>query len=87
MKYIKTFNEAAITDIAEDIAKDLLPIFIRMKNSGKKITVEFFDEYMKERGAPPDLYHSVMNYLVYMGFNFEISPEGDDIAYGEPYVK
>jgi len=58
MRYIKRFNESGITDIAKDIAKDLLPRFMEMKRQGRRITVEFFDDYMKERGAPSDLYHS-----------------------------
>lgn len=88
MKYLKTFNESNTDDLGEQIATDLLPRFKKMREEGNIITVDFFDEYMEKRGASPDLYHSVMNHLVNMGFDFDSEPKSiDDIDYEEPYIK
>ena len=88
MKHLKRFNESKIKDLGEIIAIDLLPRFQKMRDEGNTITVDYFDQYMKERGATPDLYHSVMNYLVNMGFDFDTESKSvDDMDYEEPYLK
>lgn len=88
MKYLKRFNESNTKDLGELIAIDLLPRFKKMRAEGNIITVNYFDKYMEERGATQDLYHSVMNHLVNMGFDFDLDPKSiDDMDYGEPYLK
>lgn len=86
MKYLKKFNEHKITDLGEDIAKDILPRFQKMRDNGDEVTVDIFDNYMKERGASSDVYHSVMNYLVDMGFDFDIEND-EDGEFDEPFLK
>ena len=88
MKHLKRFNESNTKDLGELIAIDLLPRFEKMRAEGNTITVDHFDQYMKDRGASPDLYHSVMNHLVNMGFDFDLETKSmDDMDYGEPYLK
>jgi len=81
MKYLKKFNELRLdeaSDLGEDIAKDILPIFQKMRNKGQIVTIDTFDRFMKERGADDELSHSVMNHLVDMGFDFENDEDEDE---------
>jgi hypothetical protein len=88
MKYLRKFNETHF-DLADDIANDLLPQLKRMRADGQIITPEFFENYMKERGAKLDMIDATMSSLVSMGFDFdiedeeEISDENFDIKYVE----
>lgn len=75
MKYLRKFNETYF-DLADDIAKDLLPQLKKMRTEGKLVTPEFFENFMKERGAKLDIIDATMNSLVNMGFDFDI--EKDD---------
>lgn len=85
MKYLKKFNEMQMSDLGEDIAKDLFPIFMDMRAKGEKITADIFDQYMKERGADLNLSDSVLNHLVNMGLDLDLeSPE--EIG-EEPFLK
>ncbi len=88
MKHLKKFNEHRheISDLGEDIANDLLPIFQEMRDNGEEITVDTFDNYMKERGARSNDYHSVMNHLVNMGFDFDIEKD-EEVDFDEPFLK
>jgi len=86
MKYLKTFNESNTEDLGEHIAMDLLPRFKKMREEGNIITVDYLDQYMEDRGASSDLYHSVMNHLVNMGFDFDSEP-GEELDSEEPYLK
>lgn len=54
-------------DLAEEIAKDLLPGL-----KGKKITTTKFEEFMAAKGAKPELIDEVMNCLTDKGINFEV---------------
>ncbi len=87
MKYLKKFNELRLdeaSDLGEDIAKDILPIFQKMRNNGQIVTIDTFDKFMEERGADDELSHSVMNHLVNMGFDLDVEEEEDP---GEIYLK
>lgn len=86
MKHLKMFNESNTDDLGEHIAMDLLLRFKKIREEGNIITVDYFDQYMEDRGASSDLYHSVMNYLVNMGFDFDPEPE-EDLDSEEPYLK
>ncbi len=76
MRYLRRFNETHF-DLAEDIANDLYPQLVKMRKEGEVITPEFFENYMKERGAKLDIIDATMNYLVDMGFDFDIEDEED----------
>lgn len=80
MKYLKTFEAYGQTDLAEDIAKDLLPILQKIKQEKGIFTVGMFDNFMEERGGNMKLTDEVMSYLVSMGFDFDsdIDDEDDD---------
>lgn len=85
MKYLRRFNETHF-DLADDIAKDLLPRLEEMRNRGELVTVEFFEKYMKERGAKLNLSDAVLSSLVNMGFDFdtdESEEEFEDIEDGD----
>lgn len=88
MKYLRRFNETHF-DLAEDIANDLYPQLVKMRNDGEIITPQFFENFMKTRGAKLDIIDATMNCLVDMGFDFdiedeeEISDENFDIKYVE----
>lgn len=83
MKHLKKINEhwkyvsskQADYELAKEIANDLFPRFQKMRKEGKRITVDFFDKYMEERGATFELSDSVMNILVEMGFDFDIEQD------------
>src|SRR5574343_1624672 len=78
MKHLRRFNEE-LSDLSEDIAKDLLPRFQKMREDGKLITVDVFDKYMKERTADSEMSHAVMNHLVNMGFDFDFEEDEDGL--------
>ena len=88
MRYLRRFNETHF-DLAEDIANDLYPQLVKMRNDGEIITPQFFENFMKTRGAKLDIIDATMNCLVDMGFDFdiedeeEISDENFDIKYVE----
>ena len=69
MKYLKRFNESHF-DLADDIANDLYPRFLQLRKDGEVITPEYFENYMKERGAKSDIIDDVMSSLVNLGFDF-----------------
>lgn len=71
--------------MVEEIANDLFPRFEKMREEGKKVTVDFFDKYMQERGATFELSDSVMNVLIEMGFDFDT--EQDRVEIEEPFLK
>ena len=70
MKYLKRFNESHF-DLADDIANDLYPRFLQLRKDGEVITPEYFENYMKERGAKSDIIDDVMSSLVNLGFEFD----------------
>jgi hypothetical protein len=74
MRYLRRFNETHF-DLAEDIANDLYPQLVKMRKEGEIITPEFFENYMKERGAKLDIIDATMNCLVNMGFDFDMHDE------------
>lgn len=78
MKYLKTFE--SYSDIAEDIAEDLLPKLQKIKDEKGIFTVGMFDNYMEERNADMKLTDEVMSNLVNMGFDFDTNEDdsGDD---------
>jgi hypothetical protein len=78
MKYLKTFE--SYSDIAEDIAEDLLPKLQKIKDERGIFTVGMFDNYMEERNADMKLTDEVMSNLVNMGFDFDTNEDdsGDD---------
>lgn len=76
MKYLRRFNETHF-DLAEDIANDVLPRLEELRKKGELITVEYFEKYMKDRGAKLDLIDAVISTLVSMGFDFDIEDEVD----------
>lgn len=71
MRYIKLFEDFHY-DLAEDIAEDLYPKLMKLRNKGEMITTEFFDKYMKEKGTSLEMIDAVISYLVEMGFDFDI---------------
>ena len=73
MRYIKKFNEMADSDLAADIAVDLLPKLEKEKRKGKKITPDYFEEFMKSHGGDLSLSDKVLSSLVEMGFDFDIN--------------
>jgi hypothetical protein len=83
MRHLKAFESYESKDLGEEIAQDLLPRLEKMRAGGTKITPEYFDKYMEERGAESSLIDSVMSYLVNMGFDFDVDdePEIDDINF------
>ena len=76
MKYLKTFESHS--DIAEDIAEDLLPKLQKIKDEKGIFTVGMFDNYMEERGGDMKLTDEIMSNLVNMGFDFDTELEDDD---------
>lgn len=86
MKYLRRFNETHF-DLAEDIANDLYPQLVKMRREGEVITPEFFENYMKERGAKLDIIDATMNCLVDMGFDFDVEDEDEDEEVGDIQLK
>jgi hypothetical protein len=82
MKYLKTF-EGYRTDITEDIAEDLLPKLQQLRDEKGSLTVDDFDNYMKERGADSHTIDLVISSLVSMGFDFDSDSEEetDDLEF------
>jgi hypothetical protein len=78
MKHLKTFESYKREDISEEIAKDILPKFQKMRSDGQEVTIDDFDRYMKERGADSDTIDSVMHYLINIGFDFDINNEDEE---------
>jgi hypothetical protein len=82
MKHLKTFNifeNINSTELAEEIAADLLPIMKNMRRKGQKITTTFFETFMQERGADDETIDQVMNILVDNGFNFEMPSDDEEV--------
>jgi hypothetical protein len=82
MKYLKTFESHGQSDLAEDIAKDILPILQKIKSEKGIFTVGMFDNFMEERGGNMKLTDEVMSYLVSMGFDFDSDIDDED-DYGD----
>ena len=78
MKYLKKFEAYNQSDLAEDIAKDILPILQKIRDEKGFFTVGMFDNYMEERNGDMKLTDEVMSYLVSMGFDFDTDVEDDD---------
>jgi hypothetical protein len=78
MKYLKKFEVHGQSDLAEDIAKDLLPILLKIKEEKGIFTISMFDNFMRERGGDLKLTDEVMSYLVSMGFDFDIDIDDED---------
>ena len=76
MKYLKTFE--SYSDIAEDIALDLLPKLQKIKDEKGIFTVGMFDNYMEERNADMKLTDEIMSHLVNMGFDFDTNEDDSD---------
>jgi len=76
MKYLKTFESHS--DIAEDVAKDLLPKLQKIKDEKGIFTVGMFDNYMEERNADMKLTDEIMSHLVNMGFDFDTNEDDSD---------
>jgi hypothetical protein len=76
MKHLKTFESYG--NMAEDIARDLLPKLQEIKDEKGIFTVGMFDNYMEERNGNMKLTDEVMSYLVSMGFDFDTDVEDDD---------
>lgn len=76
MRYLKTFE--SYSDIAEDIAIDLLPKLQKIKDEKGIFTIGMFDNYMEERKANMALTDEVLSYLVSMGFDFDIDEDDSD---------
>jgi len=68
---IKKYNEMSDFDLANDIAKDLLPKLKEKRKNGVEITTEYFDEFMDENGGDLSMTDAVINSLVDMGFDFD----------------
>lgn len=76
MKHLKTFE--SYSDIALDIALDLLPKLQKIKDEKGIFTVGMFDNYMEERGGNMKLTDEVMSNLVNMGFDFDTNEDDSD---------
>lgn len=76
MKYLKTFE--SYSDIAEEIAQDLLPKLQKIKDEKGLFTVGMFDNYMEERNADMKLTDEVLSHLVNMGFDFDMDEDDSD---------
>lgn len=76
MKYLKTFE--SYSDIAEEIAIDLLPKLQKIKDEKGIFTVGMFDNYMEERNANMKLTDEIMAYLVSMGFDFDTNEDDSE---------
>jgi hypothetical protein len=66
-----------MSDIHEDIAKDILPKLRELKSKEGYYTYDEYVSYMKKRGADEEMIDSVMHYLVNLGFDFDKEPEDD----------
>jgi len=77
MKNIKTF-ESYHDDLAEQIAKDLLPKLKEIKKEKGIFTVGMFDNFMEERKGDIRLTDDVMSHLVNMGFDFDNDEDDSD---------
>ncbi len=75
MKHIKRFNERADINLAEQIAKDLLPKLTNQRNNGESIRFDNFEKYMKDHGADLSMTDAVISELVNLGFDFDTEDE------------
>jgi hypothetical protein len=76
MKYLKTFESYGNSDLALEIAENILPDLKKIKSEKGIFTVGMLDNYMEERGGDMKLTDEVMSCLVNMGFDFD-SDEDD----------
>jgi hypothetical protein len=81
MKFLKDFSSWCVESVdwvlADEICDDILPKLQYMRDNGELITPEFFENYMKKRGADLKLIDFVMSELVSRGFDFDVE-KGDD---------
>ena len=81
MKHLKTFEsynrEPVDHNLAEQIARETLPIFQKRRESGESITISDFDKYMQEKDIDSGLADSIMHILVNLGFDFDIEKDDD----------
>ena len=75
MKHIKRFYERADINLAEQIAKDLLPKLTNQRNNGESIRFDNFEKYMKDHGADLSMTDAVISELVNLGFDFDTEDE------------
>ena len=78
MKHLKTFESYKRINLAEEIAKDILPEIKKIKDDRGIFTVTMFYEFMSERKADKQLIDEVMAHLVDMGFDFDRDSDEDD---------
>lgn len=92
MKYLKTFeNFGAYPDVefANQIVAEILPDLKRRKDNGETITLDSFEEEMKEKypsafqskGGQPPMFDTMLHIIVDkgddIGFEFDIETNSD----------
>ena len=87
MKYLKTFESYGNSDLALEIAENILPDLKKIKSEKGIFTVGMLDNYMEERGGDMKLTDEVMSYLVNMGFDFDSDDDDDDFGFESPFCK
>lgn len=81
MKYLKTFEsynrEPVNHKLAEEMAREILPILQKRREDGESVTISDFDKYMDEKEIESGLSDSIMHNLVDLGFDFDIEKDDD----------
>lgn len=81
MKHLKTFEsynrEPVDHKLAEEMAREILPIFQKRRENGESVTISDFDKYMNEKNIDTGLSDAIMHNLVDLGFDFDIEKDDD----------
>lgn len=89
MKFEKFCESNSVSDLANDIAIDLLPKISIEKDEKGGFTVDDLEKFMSEKGAKLDLIDDVISELVSMGFEFTSNEIEviDELEIEEPILK
>lgn len=80
-RYIKSFESYTRKPVdhnkSEKLAKEILPLLQKKRESGEKVSIGDFDKIMNDKGIDSQMADAVMHNLVYLGFDFDNIKDSD----------